>query len=175
VRLKFLVLAIVLLFFVAGNVAAAPNLRINWVQYAPASERIVAEVFNDSVEKAEGFTVDFYVDGKMFSTYSAGETISLGPKSTVQVFADYPFDEKDHEFYAIVDPANAVAESNEEDNSGLQKASFEERDGTASGNPVELEGPLFSLPYTIFALLVMLAFAIICVVWVVKLWRIGRD
>jgi len=120
-RPSHIILTASLLFLMLSSASALPNIKVNWVQYNLESGRIVAEIYNDSEEIATEFLVDFYVDGELYSTYSAETPITLNPKSAINVFSDFLFDEKGHHFFVIADPDNAVNESNEEDNTASEK------------------------------------------------------
>jgi len=169
---KYPLLTFFLLLLLASNVAALSNLKINWVQYSVDSQRIVAEVENDSAQRAEGFTVDFFVDGQMFSSYARGESMELGPNSIIQAFAEFPVDEEDHEFYAVVDPRNVIKESNEEDNAMLEKTSF----GDLKTIQLKQEEEVVVLvPLVVFIILSILALFVVIFIMIRKVWRMGRD
>lgn len=72
-------------------------LTVKWVEYNPESQRIVAQVFNNSSEPAGEFLAVFFVDGKEAGTFGR-EDLALSPRGTMTVFVDFPFDGKEHEF-----------------------------------------------------------------------------
>ena len=120
-KIKHIALTITLLTFLLGSASALPNLKLNWIQYASLSERIVAEVVNDSDEEVDRFLVAFFVDGKEHDVPSSETGFSLGSHSTVKVYSNFADDGNTHHFFAIVDPENEVEESNEEDNTASKR------------------------------------------------------
>lgn len=72
-------------------------LTVKWVEYSPESQRIVAQVFNNSSEPVENFNAVFFVDGKETGSFGR-EDLSVPPRGTMTVFIDFPFDGKEHEF-----------------------------------------------------------------------------
>lgn len=99
-----------------GAAYALPNLKVSWVQYSPATERVVAEISNDSAENASGFSVEFLADGKTIGSVGTEEPLMLEAHSVMHVYTSYPNDGKSHEFSAIVDPVGTVRETGKIDN-----------------------------------------------------------
>jgi hypothetical protein len=120
-KIKGIVLTAVLFTLLLAGAAALPNLKVNWVEYVPASERIVAEVYNNSGEDVESFQVAFFVDGKEHDVPSSETGFELGSRSITRVYSNFPNDGNIHHFYVVVDPGNEVEESNEEDNTGSKR------------------------------------------------------
>ena len=111
-----LILAILLTILLFSTAQAAPNLKINWLQYSPQYGRLVAEIFNDSEETVDDFTVEFYADNELFHSYAPETPLSLNPKSTIQLFARFAFDGKDHTFRVEAIAGETVEEASYEDN-----------------------------------------------------------
>ena len=77
------------------------GLTIKRIEYNQASERLVAEIENESRNTFNGVSVVFYSDGAPIGSFTR-ENLSITPQSTITAYVDYPFDGKSHEFSAKV-------------------------------------------------------------------------
>lgn len=122
-RFKAFFLVALLFVFLLCEALASPGLKLGWVQYSPKSGRIVAEIFNDSNETAEGFAVDFFADDQKVGTFwENGEAqLELAPHSIMQVYQNFPNDRKTHGFSAVVYAAGEESNGTTGENSASEK------------------------------------------------------
>jgi len=114
-KTRAIIIGAILFTLLLSSAYSLPNLKMEGIEYSPVSGRIVAQVVNDSKEDIEEFKIAFFVDGEqLFFSSEAG--YSLGQNSTISLYAEYPDDGKEHDFFASADPLNEIEESNEEDN-----------------------------------------------------------
>lgn len=91
----------VVAFVFALMVLPTFGLTLKRIEYNPASERLVAEIENESRSTFNGINVVFYSDGSSVGSFTR-ENLSITPQSTITAYVDYTSDGKNHEFSAEV-------------------------------------------------------------------------
>ncbi len=126
---------------VAGT--GQPDLSVTNITYSPTSPAagntvsFTATILNSgtaNLAAGTGFGVDFYLDGtKLSISGSSTSAISAGNSITVTSNGTWTATSGSHNVYAIVDPSNVVAESNENNN---QSSNYNVTVSSGSGNSV---------------------------------------